>query len=344
MELFEKILGCIVGCAVGDAFGTASEQMTMEQIMKKFGGLIDHFYPPDVDRPFSCGRRAGQITDDTGQTVGIINAYLEDENGDITAEAVARALLKWADNEDDFKRFAGPTTRKAIEEFRKGTDPIEVGRNLAQEVGIGTSNGCAMKIAPAGLFNPGNLDAAIRDACMICQPTHATTLAMSGACSVAAAISNALTPTANPISVYKSALYGAEQGLIIGKRIAKVVPGSSIASRIKLSAMLALKCDTLEEICMMISQNIGCGMPVVEAVPAAIGVFVGVNGDPIKSASVCATMGNDTDTVAAISCSISGALSGIDSIPDNIYEELRKANPDINFEYLANQIFERIKK
>src|SRR2546430_14503344 len=82
--------------------------------------------------------------------------------------------------------------RSAIEELRKGTDPRVVGRQ-GRLTSLGTSNGAAMRIAPAGLAHPGDLEGAVRDAVTMCLPTHATPLAISGASAVAAGIAPALT-------------------------------------------------------------------------------------------------------------------------------------------------------
>ena len=55
-------------------------------------------------------------------------------------------------------------------------------------------------------MHPGDLDAAIRDAVTICLPTHATQIAISGACAVACAVSAALISGATVASVVKLSL------------------------------------------------------------------------------------------------------------------------------------------
>src|SRR2546427_12365364 len=103
--------------------------------------------------------------------VRMAQAIIE-SNGSLTVEGVVKQLLKWADDPEAFRRFAGPTTRAAIEELRKGTDPRVVGRQ-GRLTRLGTSNGAALRIAPAGLAHPRRLAGAGRGAVPLCPPPHA---------------------------------------------------------------------------------------------------------------------------------------------------------------------------
>src|SRR5205823_2642517 len=82
---------------------------------------------------------AGQVTDDSGQMLRMAQAIIE-SNGSLTVDGVVKQLLQWAEDPEVFRRFAGPTTRAAIEELRKGTDPRVVGRQ-GRLTSLGTSNG-----------------------------------------------------------------------------------------------------------------------------------------------------------------------------------------------------------
>lgn len=274
--LRDKILGSLAGSAIGDAMGAATELLTEGEIIRRFGKPVDSFEVPPPGNPYAGGRDAGQLTDDSSLTLGLCRAYLENQ-GVMTVEAVVQTILRWSESEY-FPRFAGPRPRRQYGGCARG-DPLVVGRHGEISMG-GVTNGAAMKISPPGLMHPGDLDAAIRDAVTICLPTHATQIAISGACAVACAVSAALISGATVASVVKAALYGAEKGESIGREKGRIAAGPSVAERLRLAVQIVVGDPQPERACRKIGQLIGSGLPAAEAVPAALGIFMAVEGDP----------------------------------------------------------------
>ena len=324
IDLYDRILGSLAAGAIGDAMGAATEQRSFSEILKLFGGPVREFRKPPPDSPFSGGREAGQVTDDSGQMLRMAQAIIE-SNGSLTVDGVVKQLLQWADDPEVFRRFAGPTTRAAIEELRKGTDPRVVGRQ-GRLTSLGTSNGAAMRIAPAGLAHPGDLEGAVRDAVTMCLPTHATQLAFSGACAVAAGIARALAPDADVYAVVQAAFWGARRGDEIGRREGRVVAGPSVFRRMEIAVALATYGRELMETTQEIHAHVGSGLHIAEAVPAAVGIFVAAGGDPLEAIAGGVNIGDDTDTVAIIAGSMAGALRGFAAVPKDLYEHLERAN------------------
>ncbi len=324
IDLYDRILGSLAAGAIGDAMGAATEQRSFSEILKLFGRPVREFRKPPPDSPFSGGREAGQVTDDSGQMLRMAQAIIE-SNGSLTVDGVVKQLLQWAEDPEVFRRFAGPTTRAAIEELRKGTDPRVVGRQ-GRLTSLGTSNGAAMRIAPAGLAHPGDLEGAVRDAVTMCLPTHATQLAFSGACAVAAGIARALAPDADVYAVVQAAFWGARRGEEIGRREGRVVAGPSVFRRMEIAVALATYGRELMETVQEIHAHVGSGLHIAEAVPAAVGIFVAAGGDPMEAIAGGVNIGDDTDTVAIIAGSMAGALRGFAAVPKDLYEHLERAN------------------
>lgn len=324
IDLYDRILGSLAAGAIGDAMGAATEQRSFSEIVSLFGGPVREFRRPPPDSPFSGGREAAQITDDTGQMVAMARAII-DGKGALTVAGVVKELLRWADDLEVFRRFAGPTTRAAIEELRKGTDPRVVGRQ-GRLTSLGTSNGAAMRIAPAGLAHPGDLETAVRDAVTMCLPTHATQLAIAGAAAVAAGIARALTHDADVYTVVQAAFWGARRGEEIGRREGRVVAGPSVLSRMEVAVNLAARGRDLIETMQEIHAYVGSGLHIAEAVPAAVGIFVAAGGDPMEAITGGVNIGDDTDTVAIIAGSLAGALRGFRAVPKELYEAVEQAN------------------
>ena len=168
-RIYDRVLGSLAMACIGDALGAPTEQRGIEEIRRLWGGRVEKFYAPPDDAPYGSGRKAGQITDDSSQLLYLVDAYIEN-NGQMTPRAMANALLRWADNGEYFPRFAGPTTRASVERLRAGEDP-EVTGKIGRLTTEGTSNGAAMRVAPAGLAHPGDPEAAVRDALATCLPS-----------------------------------------------------------------------------------------------------------------------------------------------------------------------------
>src|SRR5438093_11931304 len=74
--------------------GAATEQRSFSEILKLFGGPVREFRKPPPDSPFSGGRTAGQVTDDSGQMLRMAQAIIE-SNGSLTVDGVVKQLLQW---------------------------------------------------------------------------------------------------------------------------------------------------------------------------------------------------------------------------------------------------------
>src|SRR5256712_11236055 len=100
--------------------GAATEQRSFSEIVTLFGGPVREFRKPPPDSPFSGGREAGQVTDDSGQMLRMAQAIIE-SNGSLTVDGVVEQLLQWAGDPEGVRRVARPTTPAALEGLRRGS-------------------------------------------------------------------------------------------------------------------------------------------------------------------------------------------------------------------------------
>lgn len=330
-KLYDRVLGSLATACIGDALGMPAEQRSPAEIEQMWGGWIRKFQAPPADSPYAEGRSAGQITDDASQMIALVETYLEEPER-LTAQGVGRMLLRWSETQY-FPRFAGPSTKRAIEALREGADAENLGRQGRLSTD-GTTNGAAMRVAPAGLRHPGDLDAAIADAVTTCRPSHLTNIGVSGAAAVAAAVSGALVPGAGLFDVVSAARYGARQGQRIGSEVGRNVAGPSIERRIELAVAAAMTADDFTAAVRAVTDVVGSGLGMAEAVPAAIGILVAADGDPLLTCVGGANAGDDTDTVACIGGSIAGALRGFSAVPHDLYKDMVAVN-ELDLEGLA---------
>lgn len=318
----EKILGSLVGAAVGDAMGAATELRTKEMIYERFGGQVTTIIPPPDDT-FARGSKAGSVTDDFSLLYYTAKAIL-DHQGVIDKESSEQALLRWSEDKRYYDQYVGPTTRAAVERI-KGVAATNYYDFICCD-NAKASNGSAMKIAPAGLFNPGNVDQAIEDAITICRPTHNNNLSIAGACAVAAAVSEALKDEADVYSVVQAALYGAEQGEVLSRGNCAVLAGPSVVKRMKMAVAIGLTAKTLDQATTEIADLVGSGLHISEAVPAVFGIIVAAKGNAEEAIIAAVNIGSDTDTIASMTGAVLGALKGAGDLKDRYLELIETVN------------------
>ncbi len=110
---------------------------------------------------------------------------------------------------------------------------------------------------------------------------------------------------------------------------------ASVAKRIGLAVEIARNGKPVMERIHELYDVIGATLAITESVPAAFGVLVMADGDPVQSAIYGAALSGDADTVTAMACAIAGAWKGIDAFPAEVVQTLRRANPEIDFDRLA---------
>ncbi len=330
-DLFEKVQGGFFGQALGDSWAMPA-LLNPDQTWDYYGGFIEDFIDPPAEHPVHHALKAGQVTDDTEQAAAIAEIMIRD--GGVTVEGVAEALVLWYDRiGGDDSPYVGPSSRRAILGIKRGDDLTKVGLR-------GDTDGAAMRVAPIGLVNPGNLEGAIEDAAVSCIPSHNTDVAISGAAAVAGAIAVAMRPGSTLADVVEAGIYAAEKG----RKLGPVWLGASVARRIQLAVKLAGADKPLRERLQDIYDLVGTSLAMTEAVPAAFGMLVMGKGDPVQAAIYSAALAGDADTVAAMACAIAGAWRGVGAFKADHLALLRRANPWLDFDALTKGLTELAKK
>lgn len=338
MNLQAKILGSLSLTAIGDAMGSATENLPFDEIRRKFGGPVTEFLKPG-ETAFALGNEAGGITDDFSQTYLISKEILKNERN-ITTDVVISSILRWAEMPQYFNRFAGPTTRSAVAMYKNPNQtmaPLEGA--VTVDYASKATNGAAMKVSPAGLFNPGNIENAIKAAITITKVTHDNSLALSGSCAVAASVSASLGMAKKMSDIISIGFYGAKIGEEIGKDNSHYVAGPSVVERMKLGLEIANGSGTKESKLLKISQVVGNGLHISEAVPCEYAIIALNLGNPMQAVIDAVNIGYDTDTIAAIVGSMVGAFAIQDSNFNNKLEVIEKVNK-IDIRNLAREIAE----
>jgi ADP-ribosylglycohydrolase len=308
----DRARGALYGLAIGDALGMPTQLLSRRQITERWGPLLTGFEPAPPGHPIAAGMPAGAVTDDTEQAVLLGRLLL---SGPVDPREFAAALVAW--ERDMAARgsldLLGPSTRRAVEAVLAGTSPEEAGVS-------GDTNGAAMRITPVGIKvaadDPRALVDAVQAASLV---THNTSVALAGAAAVAAAVSAGISgadcegggvAAATDIAV-EAAQIGAERG--------HWVAGAGVAARIRWATGLVAGLPA-EEAAEVIYSLVGTSLATQESVPAAFAVLSAVPGDPWQACLLAASLGGDSDTIAAIAGAIGGAIHGLTAFPPHAVE------------------------
>ncbi|MCY0880043.1 MAG: ADP-ribosylglycohydrolase family protein [Firmicutes bacterium] len=322
-------LGALTGLAVGDALGMPTQSLPRSVIRDRFGPRITAFEPAPPDHPIARGMARGRVTDDTEQALLLAQLWI-DCQGHFDPYEWARRLLAW---EDRMRRqgsldLLGPSTRHAL-------SALQAGESLEQTGRFGTTNGAAMRIAPIGVaVGAEPLPRLVDVVEEVSRITHNTGLAIAGAAAVAAVVSagvdGALLHEAIELAVRAAAL-GAARG--------HWMAGADVATRIQWAVSLAQRYGPTDELLEILDRLVGTSVATQESIPAAFAVLAAFGDNLWEALGAAASVGGDTDTIAALVGAMGGALWGVDALPQDAREIVIRVN-QLALEPLAQGLLE----
>jgi len=207
----------------------------------------------------------------------------------------------------------GPSTKAAVTRILAGVPLEEAGSG-------GTTNGAAMRIAPVGIATPSNNLPALVDAVVAASAvTHNTGLGIAGAAAVGAAVSAGLDGASVPEAIdlaIEAARLGASRGVWVA--------GGSIAERLDW-ARHWLPGVAPGARAAALSDVVGTSVASQESVVAAL-ALVSLDQDPWATLGEAASLGGDTDTIAAMAGAVLGAVHGPGAWPAEAVETVIAVN------------------
>lgn len=308
--LFKKVYGCLAGQAIGDQLGRPAEGWHYQDIDRKKGRLTNPWEAGDRteggDRSFEVG------TDDTALALILCHTYIA-KQGQITVEDYAQQWLK----EMEPTRFFF-CMRNTYELLKMGYSPRVTGAfNIVTGSGL-------MAIAPVGIYNACDPETAYVDALNI-SSMYQRDLDMFIPGIIAGAIAEALSPQATVDSVIRTAVKLApdKKNITFDQR-----KYSSLKDTLQKAVEIGAKHNDVFAVREALYQEMLQYQAVdpQEVVALAFGIFAASGGDTEQAILGGANIGRDADTIASLNGQLSGALNGIDSIPENWRTGLEKCS------------------
>jgi ADP-ribosylglycohydrolase len=311
----DRARAALYGLAIGDALGMPTQLLTRSEVIERWGEMLPGFQAAPLGHPIADGMPAGSVTDDTEQAV-LLGRLLVRGGGGIDPREWASALVDWerAMAARGSLDLLGPSTKRAVAALLAGAAPAEAGLG-------GTTNGAAMRVTPVGIAY--SLDGAmepllahVRQASLV---THNTPVAMAGAAAVAAAVSAGVGGADVPAAIgqaIRSARAAARlaAGAAVTDHDPGRPPGPDVAARIEWAAAGA-RGRPPEAAADFIAAQVGTSLATAESVPAAFAVLAAVPDDPWQACLLAASLGGDSDTIAAMAGAVAGACHGLAAFP-----------------------------
>jgi ADP-ribosylglycohydrolase len=219
----------------------------------------------------------------------------------------------------------GPSSSAAIAAAVAGAPLDEIGR-------FGATNGAAMRITPVGLvMSTDDLDALVDLVVEASRVTHHTGVAIAGAAAVAAAVSGGI----GGASVAQATTLGI-RAAELGQRRGDWVAGAVVARRIAWAIGLVSP-DDHDRSVRDIVELIGTSLATQESVPAAFAVLALHPDDPWQACLTAASLGGDSDTIAAMAGAIAGACHGMDGWPTDAVRTVLETN-ELDLDLIAEKL------
>jgi ADP-ribosyl-[dinitrogen reductase] hydrolase len=282
MTRLDRARGALLGLACGDALGRPVEFRSADEIRDQHGRVTE------LLANGTHGQPAGTITDDTEMALCIARSLVD--RGSFAPTDVADRFVAWYES-GPFD--IGLMTADAVRNLQDGIPWDEAGRRVWQNrpEGSNAGNGSVMRCVPYALAfvdDDASLDRASRRSSAI---THADPRCTAGCALLNRVVAGLVRDDASdPLDVLQSALDATELPDELRDALAPVATGRR-------------------------PRPLRSSGYVVHTLQTAL--WLGLTADSAEEAVVDAVaLGNDTDTVAAVTGAVVGARFGADALPE----------------------------
>lgn len=314
MEPIERYRGSILGLAIGDALGHPTEFVSsVPGIKERWGGVVVDFQRAGRHPP-------GTFTDDTQMTVAVARALIRKGHAGLDAimDVLSDEFVAWSKSREN-DRAPGGTCLRGCSNLARGA--------AWRVAGVAESKGCgaAMRAAPVGLYFSDDVETMIRVAAAQSSLTHRHPTGIASSVAAAAPVAHVLrTGSLDGILEFTRSCVEALTEELLVEMGCTVELARSIGNKEMLDSLdetaAALDKDT-DDVCELL----GGAWIGEEAVATALWCALKAKGDYRDSIVRGANSSGDSDSIATIAGSITGALVGFGGIEEKYRRDVEKS-------------------
>jgi ADP-ribosyl-[dinitrogen reductase] hydrolase len=298
-ELTSRFSGTVVGFAVGDALGMPAEFLTRDQIRRYYGKPITGFLQAHPGHA-SDFLPPGSYTDDTQMMLVTAECLVECRKMDPARQA--DALLSWYQNTAPHRAPMRANVRACKH--------LLAGKPWCKSGVFSSGCGAAVRMPPIGLLFFRQPDALVHAALENCMITHTDPRARASAVAVAYL-------TARLVSSNDRCSPG-DQVLETADRVAPLDGDMAAMLRWVTQIVHLPPEEALFEI--------GTSSDALEAIPAAVYCFLKHPRNFPGAVLAAVNAGDASDSIGALAGGLVGALTGIETIPEQWRQEIENAD------------------
>jgi len=326
-SLREKFFGCIAGCHIGSAMGAAVEGWPYERIEREYE-ILDRALPYSHYGKRDWVREPGTTEDGVERQKLMITAIIEKQDR-INTEDLRRS---WVDhmNPNAAGLVSEPFEGALLAMAKTHIPASDIGKYCDYSGLVSLSRSCH----PIGLINAGDIQDAIHDIHEIGQLYNtANSRGILWAEVTVVAIAAATKPGATVDSVLAAVFDNCD------KVDTRFMRQAGIRGELERALKLTEGCSDVRDM-RRAFDTLYSGAGIVyaqsyanEIVTKGICVLRMTKGNTWEAMKAGLNMGRDTDCLTAVAGGISGALSGGDSIPNDLIKQVDHAtsvNPHTN--------------
>ena len=343
--LQDRCVAVITGAAVGDALGGAIEGWTPEQIEERHGGRVAGIVEPWFEnwrtaRPIAPYHKGdGHITDDTLMTRLLVEVYAK-RRRHLDAYDVAKDLVPLMIGEPrwipEFEAEALILQRVFLAE-KWLVARLHYGHVDPREAGVGNVVNCGatMYMAPVGLANAGDPDAAYAEAIDI-TGAHQSSYGREAAGVFAAMVAASVAPGATVEGVVEHAIRVSHDGTraaleAVRDAVKTIARPSTDEERRELGRVIREAVAPFDSVGpeyrnMSMDARRPSRTKSIEELPVAVGMLLGYQGDFRESVLGSVNYGRDADSIAVMAGAVAAGLGGVDSVPTEWVDDIEKAS------------------
>ena len=327
MILEDKLRGTLIGLTIGDAMGTPVRGLSPEDIESKYG-KVSYFIPQKEYSDY------GHISELTEITLRYADLIIE-KGGKLENSDLENTLIEWGEKQKKYGNKSSVNDPLLAEYKFASTDKkqLSIFKNYCMSVGG------IFTIIPVAMINTGLLQTALNEIIKYSSTLYGTNIGISGCTAIGCALSIALDPSSTFEGVIEAAIFGAEEGQKFGYHITSYDLAKRITDAVEMAKNLKQQGYELLEAFKEITKEFGNSFLINEALPATFGLLYLSHDSPLSTIKTAINAGGETGILGGLVGMLTGAISGVDKIPETIVKVVLEKN-NLNVDDIVNKLVE----
>ena len=314
MILEDRIRGSLIGLAIGDAMGTPVRGLSPEDIESKYG-KVSYFVPREEYNDY------GHISELTKVVLHYSNIIIKKE-GQLENNDFLNALVSWGNKQKEYNKWS--INDPLLLEFILFSDNR---KNLVTLKPYRMSIGGVFPLIPLAIINAGLLQTTLHEIVRYSSTLYDSNIGIAGSAAIGCALAIALDPTTTTIEgVIEAAIFGAEEGQKFGYHVTSYNLAKRIKDAVELAKKLKQQGYELLDAFKEITSEFGNSFLINEVIPSIFGLLYLRYDSPLSARKTAVNAGGETGVLGGLIGMLSGAVSGIDKIPDTIVRVVLEKN------------------